>query len=779
MLPAPEKIASGAVAGGLGARSLRRLATAAQSPLLVALLSAFGGAFVALAVVPYLSGALWTAPAAAPGAAPVGSCAAVKAHTLSFSQTAAEDALGELSADEVQSVARWFAAEHGAAGTRNSSADCVWLAGPSAVELLIPLKNETVAYIEGRGPRPQRFARVTAVGRGNVEEYKVGPLVDGRVAPGATAEVIRAAGAVPFARRPTETNADNRLSEALLNSTLRGMAPLLTEAFGPVFPQLDGYDESKGTVGYFNRNDALRPEGDRADMLIFQLFPANTRVEAAWLHPIPLLMKVNTTSSDPAAWTVFGIYFCSQGPYSSAAELMADHSRGQVRICPFNASTGIWDVPQRTTPKSEKPRAIEPHGGVSWGPWSFTLTQRPSTGPAMVDVRFRGERILYELSLQDAFAGYSGDESSQFFYADASWSMSMLSTSLLPGVDCPEDAHYLSAVSWMTLLPGGVAEADPTQPHAFYPICVFEFTEDHTLWRHMQNSDPPDVRGLLRKTIVVRSVATVANYDYITDIKLREDGEIEVKTRFAGFIESRYFDPVGNPAERKFSTILRPDLAGPVHSHLVNWKADIDVAGVRANAFQLTKVKAGEVESRSSAAGEARKLVSKYIERSVVEREGVGVSTFVAHPEHPTIWAVVDQKAVSPAGNPRGYAVQLGCWSTTQVLPFSHPFVKATPLTKYHIAVTRHHDGEYRSSEVYAQYDAAAAIANPQDLDRYLSDNESLVDEDIVAWIGVGREHIVRQEDLPLVSNFGAGFSLQPFNFFSQNVAASPPWTSQ
>ena len=47
------------------------------------------------------------------------------------------------------------------------------------------------------------------------------------------------------------------------------------------------------------------------------------------------------------------------------------------------------------------------------------------------------------------------------------------------------------------------------------------------------------------------------------------------------------------------------------------------------------------------------------------------------------------------------------------------------------------------------------------------------LDEDLVAWISVGREHITRQEDLPLVSNFGVAFSLQPWNFFPWNVAAS------
>jgi len=274
--------------------------------------------------------------------------------------------------------------------------------------------------------------------------------------------------------------------------------------------------------------------------------------------------------------------------------------------------------------------------------------------------------------------------------------------------------------------------------------------------------------------VVVRSVATVGNYDYITDIKLREDGEIEVHTRFAGYIESRYFQPSFNPGEVNFSTIVRPDLAGPVHSHAVSWKADIDVAGVRANTLQTTKVRTMEVEPPP---GYGHQLFSKYLERRDIEKEGIGSSTFVANPREPGHWAVTDRAATSTSGNRRGYAIALSSWSTTQVLPDSHPFVRAMPFTKYHLAVTRYHDREYRVNSPYTQYDGLEDVRGPgaQDLDAFLADGEDLVDEDLVAWVGVGKEHIVRQEDLPLVSNFGVGFSLVPWNFFDGNVASNPP----
>ena len=126
-----------------------------------------------------------------------------------------------------------------------------------------------------------------------------------------------------------------------------------------------------------------------------------------------------------------------------------------------------------------------------------------------------------------------------------------------------------------------------------------------------------------------------------------------------------------------------------------------------------------------------------------------------------------------------GYAISLGSFASTQTLPDDHPFVRAMPYSKWHVAFTRQHDDEYRVTSPYVQYDAVRADGanGAQDLERFLADEEGLLDEDLVAWISVGREHVTRQEDLPLVSNFGVAFSLQPWNFLPWNAAASglPP----
>ena len=69
----------------------------------------------------------------------------------------------------------------------------------------------------------------------------------------------------------------------------------------------------------------------------------------------------------------------------------------------------------------------------------------------------------------------------EFFYSDAAWSLSMMSTSLERGVDCPDDAHYLGATTWYAF--GGASAdddgagdagalgSDPTAAADFYPTC--------------------------------------------------------------------------------------------------------------------------------------------------------------------------------------------------------------------------------------------------------------------------------------------------------------------
>ena len=44
---------------------------------------------------------------------------------------------------------------------------------------------------------------------------------------------------------------------------------------------------------------------------------------------------------------------------------------------------------------------------------------------------------------------------------------------------------------------------------------------------------------------------------------------------------------------------------------------------------------------------------------------------------------------------------------------------------------------------------------------------EGTDDTDLVAWVSVGLHHLPRSEDIPVVTNMGAGFALKPWNFYN------------
>ena len=609
-----------------------------------------------------------------------------------FYSSRASEALGELTVAEVLAVSSWFMAKTGTSGCRSDPSVEKWLAGPSAVELLRPPKAATLAFLDGWGPKPPRFARVTVNTKSAVVEYKVGPLGPSGPLHNASISELVPAGSIAYSKRPgfEETN----FISSIYNQTVEELGSLLVEAFGKIWPSLQdkgGYLPQNGAVMYLARNDPLAPKGTRRVRIKHTLQPPlPSRPDANWLYPIPFDFEVNITAWDVSEWKISHLTFCGQGPFNSSAALLAAHIKGQLKVCHPKFSMGDWDTPQRESPKSSAPRRESNQSGVAWGPWSFSVTQRPSTGVAVTDVRFRGERVAYELALMDSQAIYGGAVRDQFMYSDSAYTMSQWSSSLEPGVDCPEDATFLSAANWMG--PSMYRAPDPTKANVFWPTCVFHWDEDHEIWRHM---DGGMTRGYVRKTILVRSIATVGNYDYIMDVKFREDGEINVETRFAGYPETRYTG-VG---EERFSTIVRPGVAGIVHTHSVAWKVDLEIAGSK-NALHVTEVR----EHASSGLGvdwkadpNEEQFPTKILEQHYVDREGVGRSTFAADTRVPKAWAIVNRdnssSALNSALNPRGYRIELLSFSTGQVHSDSHPFVKAMPWTKYHLAVTRYQAG--------------------------------------------------------------------------------------
>lgn len=439
--------------------------------------------------------------------------------------------------------------------------------------------------------------------------------------------------------------------------------------------------------------------------------------------------------------------YCGSGPYASAEALLA----ANPPKCTFKPDVhttgrrGDWDIPGapdhgsdlRLLPPSPPPSPAVSYvlsgaaGGngrlVEWQGWSLFATLRPSTGLALMDVRFKGRRIAYELALNEATAHYSGSGADQSFYLDAGVSMTQLTGDLKRGVDCPAHATYLPGTIWVklvSLLGSPALDSDTTKARAFDGLCIFEDGGATSHWRHYDLlSTKTD--GLPSSALVVRSVAAVGNYDYITEFRLNLDGTVRVNFEFAGYMEVRWFAQATNSWERDLGEIVHENVAAPLHSHFGCFKVDLD--GMRGEGESLEKTTIG--------ARVRRDLPEHTYATKYVQREYISSEVAYTPDEMKGSYAIVDKQGAppplddqTPTARP-GYAIRLGP-TVGQVLPDDHPFVLASAFSKcatihwttpphgphrrmmtcystlalhdrYALAVTQRKEAEERPSSVY------------------------------------------------------------------------------
>lgn len=699
-----------------------------------------------------------------------------------------------------------------------------YITGTSAVELIPPPKEAARAYLDGKiDEPPARYAKVT-VARGetkDVMEYKIGPIKGcdtgdcGSISVGDEVTPLTKPGEVSWAKRPVDLGETWFMK--LVSETVEPLSGVLLERFGPIF---DDYCDicPEGKVLPFSFNDIESNSTHRVSKMMFfwyRDFDDGGYDDSMWLHPLPFSFHIDQKDGgDEGSWTAYDIKLCVQGPYETPDDLLAaiEADDGSKFGCSIGDITsdgyrGSFDspgapigAPGRKALEGSMPARMvsrpgtaqrwrSSNGGASkaagrmveWQGWSFYTTVRPSTGLAVLDVKFKGNRIAHELALSEAMAAYSGsvDDGDQIYYLDAAYSMSQLGGPLVPGVDCPFDAEYVDDIATFHVLSNtkGGLESDPAKAIGIATACIFEEDTAETMWRHTtftkKKSD-----GVRNSALVVRHVTTVGNYDYITEFKFGLDGSVKIGFNFAGYCETRWHSALMTPEEGprahgSLSEILKKNLAAPLHSHFGAFKLDLDVLGTH-NTFEVIEAKSGIISDVEGSS----KYATKYLDTSYVSLEEEGVSTKIVDPQHPSVWRIVNRLVPAPGdadedskSRPPGYAIIPGA-TIINTLPDDHPFVLSAAFSKYNLVVTKRHESEQRCTSVYDLY----GPSQPTVSIRNFIDGENIEDTDLVAWISLGKEHIPRTEDLPLISStFGVSATLMPWNIFEGHAGMDIP----
>nr|XP_014348122.1 PREDICTED: amiloride-sensitive amine oxidase [copper-containing] [Latimeria chalumnae] len=625
------------------------------------------------------------------------------------------------------------------------------------IELHLPKKRHALRFLDRNDLRPRRQARVVVFfgdqPHPNVTEYVVGPL------PYPYYYLPRGFKGNPpitFESRPVSGPEYFHLSKKIHE---------ITEKAYIILKETSGFWYHNCTDRCLTFSD-IAPRGlasgERRSWIILQ-----RSVEGFFIHPIGFEMLINHKSPNPKEWTVEKIWYNGQY-FDSVDELVEKYNKGLVKKIKLSDytkddlfSTYIPRGEFKTQTNIHGPKLFEPQGKryrvdgnyVQYTGWSFAFRVRSSAGIQLFDIKFNDERIAYEIALQEAIAFYGGNTPAgmQTKYIDAGWGMGIVGYELAKGIDCPEIATYLDTYNFYdTDKPVRIQNA----------ICIFEQTTAVPLRRHFNSNFKGGYNffgALENHVLVLRTTSTVFNYDYIWDFIFYQNGVMEVKVHATGYIHATFFTPEGT----HYGSKVYDHVLGNIHTHLVNYKVDLDIAG-RENSFETLEVKHENITNPWSP---EHFVVQPRLHRTRREREQD--ASFPFRKPLPKYLIFYNPNKENKWSNKRGYRIQFNSHAD-QVLPKGWKEEKGITWGRYHVAVTCHKEKEITSSSIYTQNDPWKPVVYFED---YLRDNQNIINQDLVAWVTVGFLHIPHSEDIPNTATpgNGVGFFLRPFNFFDED----------
>lgn len=626
------------------------------------------------------------------------------------------------------------------------------------IELQTPNKTDVLNFLDKNGSAPARYAHVVIDQRATLEPYYqdllVGPLPIDNVT--TTIEPLT----FPYTRK-TEgkvRNLDADLDGDLWNDFLYTItASVLDITLDLWNGSILGLDND--TLDVWGVDPLFQDEVDgitRWDQ--FWNLPTS-EFDSGTLLPLGLYFMTNVTGRDSSLWTVNG-WLYNDVFYPTVDDFRtAYYTPGFEKLPAVTDGSWAWTDQEGIVPAldTESPPVVVAPGGsryftdadeqyVKWMDFEFYISFSRDTGMRLNNIMYKGERIIYELGLQEALAHYAGNDPVQSgtAYLDSFYGFGPYTFELVKGFDCPVQATYLNT-SFYT--------SETTHTH-IDSICLFETEANSPIQRHSAGNYVSVTKNIF---FTIRAVGTVGNYDYQFSYEFYMDGSINIVVRASGYIQSAYF-----AANDDYGYQIHEGLSGSMHDHILNFKIDFDIAGTDNTMTTTTNIPTTEVYPWSN--GKARNTMK--LARATIESEDDAKLNWA--PNTATQYIVQNTDARNAYNASRGYRIAPSAATAHLTVENSTNLLNAANWANYDLMVTRQHDTEPRSAHSYNTQD----VANPPiNFDDFFN-SESLVQEDIVVWANLGMHHVPNTGDLPntVFTAAHSAIMLTPVNYLAQSA---------
>ncbi len=385
---------------------------------------------------------------------------------------------------------------------------------------------------------------------------------------------------------------------------------------------------------------------------------------------------------------------------------------------------------------------------IDWERWNLRVGWDQREGLVIHDVRFNDNgverRIGHRMSIAELVIPY-GDPSQGTYRKNAfdtgEYGLGNYTNSLTLGCDCLGEIVYLD-----------VALANPEGQVRTIKNAICMHEEDFgILWKHVDIDGHVEVRRGRR--FVVSSIVTINNYEYGYYWYFYQDGAIEFEAKLTGILLTLSDAPgVDHPS----ATQIEEGLWAPYHQHTFCARLDLDIDGTQNTVI--------EVDSVAKPMGPENVHGGAYITtQDVIKSESSAARLLdLAKARY---WKIVNPSKKNHVGNPVGYKI-LG---NVNCLPLASPdsvIGKRAGFMYNHLWVTKN-----TAEERYPAGDYPFQHEGGDGLPRWIKQDRSLENTDVVMWYVFGLNHIPRIEDWPVMPVERLGFTLKPVGFFRRSPA--------
>ncbi|XP_056258048.1 retina-specific copper amine oxidase [Seriola aureovittata] len=610
------------------------------------------------------------------------------------------------------------------------------------IDLSLPKKADALAYLDNEDRKPTREATVVVFhgAKGYIKEYVVGPLPNPIYHRDVTRERYKKE--LPLSARTVTIGEYALLFQFFETEVFSKLEQLMKESFD--------VDQHKRLDAFEQMPRGVR-SGDRKTWVSFF-----RGVSGMYIHPVGFEVLVNHESVNESGWKVERLLYNGQY-FDTVEDLKQKYNAGSVRKIVYKESPDYGSLKPRNKPLEIGPQLFYPNGArysvsknhVLYLGWSFAFGLSSLTGMRVFDVRFKGERIAYELSVQEAMSVYGSITPGMILtkFLDSSIGIGRFAHELVRGVDCPYEATYVDTYRYI----------DVPAPVLFRnSICIFEHNMGQPLRRHFSDFFHNSYGGMVNSALVFRTITAIGNYDYMWDFIFYQSGSVEAKVHATGYISSSYLVD----GSRKHGHQVAENVLGNIHTHFINFKVDLDVLGVK-NVFQTKDMEYVNVSLPWMPDHYA--MVPQLVENQLKTEQEAALRYNTKTPRY----LHIASNKTNRWGHQRSYRLQVFSF-TGDHLPESQGEERAMSWARYKVAITKHKDIEQTSSSLYSQNNIWTPAV---DFSKYIEDNESIEDEDLVAWVTTGFLHIPHSEDIPntvTVGN-GGGVIMRPHNYFDED----------